>query len=182
MSQISPIIYLILSLLQFIILLRFICQVMNVNYYNPVTQSIVKISGYILTPLNVLNLNSNTYFLFVILYIFTLGKFYLPMLDSVESYPSAGFLVITFGYLMKDLTNIYWYLIIISAIKSWFNVFVSHPIFALIDELCEPLYRVVRNILPTFSGIDFSPIVLLFSLQIVEIIFIPRIVQLGYII
>ncbi len=182
MSQISPIIYLILSLLQFIILLRFICQVMNVNYYNPVTQSIVKISGYILTPLNVLNLNSNTYFLFVILYIFTLGKLYLPMLDSVESYPSAGFLVITFGYLMKDLTNIYWYLIIISAVKSWFNVFVSHPIFELIDELCEPLYKVVRNILPTFSGIDFSPIVLLFSLQIVEIIFIPRIVQLGYII
>ena len=62
MTQISPIIYLILSLLQFIILLRFICQVMDVNYYNPVTQSIVKISGYILTPLNVLNLNSNTYF------------------------------------------------------------------------------------------------------------------------
>ena len=86
------------------------------------------------------------------------------------------------GYLMKDLTNIYWYLIIISAVKSWFNVFVSHPIFELIDELCEPLYKVVRNILPTFSGIDFSPIVLLFSLQIVEIIFIPRIVQLGYII
>ena len=84
MSQITPIIYLILSLLQFIILLRFICQIMNVNYYNPVTQSIVKISGYILAPFNVLNLNSNTYFLFIILYIFTLGKLYLPMLDSSE--------------------------------------------------------------------------------------------------
>ena len=182
MSQITPIIYLIVSLLQFIILLRFICQAMNVNYYNPVTQSIVKISGYILTPFNILNLNNNTYFLLVILYIFTLGKLYLPMLASIESYPSTGFLIITFGYLIKDLTNIYWYLIIISAVKSWFNVFVSHPIFALRDELCEPLYSVVRNILPTFSGIDFSPIVLLFFLQIVELIFVPRIVQLGYII
>ena len=91
MSQITPIIYLILSLLQFIILLRFICQIMNVNYYNPVTQSIVKISGYILAPFNILNLNSNTYFLFVILYIFTLGKLYLPMLNSVESYPRQVF-------------------------------------------------------------------------------------------
>ena len=182
MSQITPIIYLIVSLLQFIILLRFICQAMNVDYYNPVTQSIVKISGYILAPFNVLNLNSNTYFLLVILYIFTLGKLYLPMLASVESYPSTGFLMITFGYLIKDLTNIYWYLIIISAIKSWFNVFVNHPIFSLIDELCEPLYRIVRNILPTFSGIDFSPVVLLFFLQLVEIIFIPRIIHLGYII
>ncbi len=182
MSQITPIIYLIVSLLQFIILLRFICQAMNVNYYNPVTQSIVKISGYILVPFNLLNLNSNTYFLLLILYIFTLGKLYLPILASIESYPSSGFLIIAFGYLIKDLTNIYWYLIIISAVKSWFNIFVNHPVFALIDELCGPLYRIVRNVLPTFSGIDFSPIILLFFLQIVEIIFIPRIIQLGYII
>ena len=48
MSGLSPIIYLILSIMQFIILLRFICQAMGVNYYNPVTQSIVKISGYIM--------------------------------------------------------------------------------------------------------------------------------------
>ena len=64
MSGISPIIYLIMSLLQFIILLRFICQAMNVNYYNPVTQSIVKLSGYILKPFELLSLKLNSAILF----------------------------------------------------------------------------------------------------------------------
>ena len=180
MSGISPIIYLIISLLQFIILLRFICQAMNVNYYNPVTQSIVKLSGYILKPFELLNLKLNSVILFLILYLFTLAKFYLPMLATFESFTVISFMAIAFSYLIKDLTNIFFYLIIISAIKSWFNVFVSHPIFSLIDELCEPLYVFVRSALPPISGIDFSPIVILFVLQLIERFFIPQIMNLGY--
>ena len=182
MSGISPIIYLIISLLQFIILLRFICQAMNVNYYNPVTQSIVKLSGYILKPFEVLSFKLNSFILFLILYLFTLGKFYLPMLATFESFTVTSFMVIAFSYLIKDLTNIFFYLIIISAIKSWFNVFVSHPIFSLIDELCEPLYVFVRSALPPISGIDFSPVVILFTLQLIERFFIPQIMNLGYVI
>ena len=178
MTQITPIIYLIFSALQFIILLRFICQAMDVNYYNPVTQSIVKFSDYLLVPFNLFNLKSNTYYLLLVLFIFTFLKLYIPLLSSNENIPINSLTVISFGYLIKDLINIFWYLIIISAIKSWFNVFVSHPIFSLIDELCEPLYRVVRNILPTFSGIDFSPIILLLLLQLIEVIFLPRIFSL----
>ena len=178
MTQITPIVYLIFSALQFIILLRFICQAMDVNYYNPVTQSIIKFSDYLLVPFNLFNLKSNTYYLLLVLFIFTFLKLYIPLLSSNENIPINSLTVISFGYLIKDLINIFWYLIIISAIKSWFNVFVSHPIFSLIDELCEPLYRVVRNILPTFSGIDFSPIILLLLLQLIEVIFLPRIFSL----
>ncbi len=63
MSQITPIIYLFLSALQFIILLRFICQAMDVSYYNPVTQTVVKLSNYFLIPFNMLGLKANTYIL-----------------------------------------------------------------------------------------------------------------------
>ena len=178
MTQITPFVYLILSALQFIILLRFICQAMDVNYYNPVTQSIVKFSDYLLVPFNLFNLKSNTYYLLLVLFIFTFLKLYIPLLSSNENIPINSLAIISFGYLIKDLINIFWYLIIISAIKSWFNVFVSHPIFSLIDELCEPLYQVVRNLLPTFSGIDFSPIILLLLLQLIEVIFLPRIFSL----
>ncbi|MEK9907281.1 MAG: YggT family protein, partial [Gammaproteobacteria bacterium] len=88
-------------------------------------------------------------------------------------------LIVSFGYLIKDIVMIYWYLIIISAVKSWFNVFVNHPIFSLIDELCEPLYTFVRSAVPTLSGIDFSPVVILIFLQLIEILFLPRIFNLA---
>jgi len=178
MSTISTITYLVLSLCQFIILLRYICQTTDVNYYNPVTQSIVKLSGFLIKPFEILGVKINSYVLFVLLYGFTFLKLYLPLLVNNQTYPLDNLSVVSFGYLLRDLINIYWYLIVISAIKSWFNVFVSHPIFNLIDELSEPLYKYARSAIPSISGIDFSPIIILVTLQVLEIVFIPRIFNL----
>jgi len=179
MSQITPIIYLFLSALQFIILLRFICQAMDVSYYNPVTQTVVRLSDYFLIPFNMLGLKANTYTLLILLYLFTFIKLYAPLMINSQIYPINSLLIVSFGYLIKDIVMIYWYLVIISAVKSWFNVFVNHPIFSLIDELCEPLYRFVRSAVPTLSGIDFSPVIILIFLQLIEIIFLPRIFNLA---
>jgi len=178
MSTISTITYLVLSLCQFIILLRYICQTTDVNYYNPVTQSIAKLSGFLIKPFEILGVKINSYVLFVLLYGFTFLKLYLPLLVNNQTYPLDSLFVVSFGYLLRDLINIYWYLIVISAIKSWFNVFVSHPIFNLIDELSEPLYKYARSAIPSISGIDFSPIIILVTLQVLEIVFIPRIFNL----
>ena len=57
-------------------------------------------------------------------------------------------------------------------------MFLSIIQFSLIDDLCEPLYGYIRSFLPTLSGIDFSPVIILLFLQIIEIIFIPRIFNL----
>jgi YggT family protein len=178
MSGISSITYLILSACQFIILLRYICQATDVKYYNPVTQSIAKLSSFLIKPFEIIKLTINAYTLFIILYLFTFLKLYLPLLVNNQTYPLDSLSIVSFGYLLRDLINIYWYLIVISAIKSWFNVFVSHPIFNLIDELCEPIYRYTRSIIPSVAGIDFSPIIILVILQVLEIVFIPRIFNL----
>jgi YggT family protein len=178
MSGISSITYLLLSACQFVILLRYICQVSDVNYYNPVTQSIAKLSGFLIKPFDIIGITISSYVLFILLYGFTFLKLYLPLLVNNQTYPLDSLSIIAFGYLLRDLINIYWYLIVISAVKSWFNVFVSHPIFSLIDELCEPIYKYTRSAIPSISGIDFSPIIILVILQVLEIVFIPRIFNL----
>ena len=178
MSGLSSIIYLFLSACQFIILLRFLSQASNVNYYNPVTQSIVKLSGYLVKPFEYIGLRLTSFFLFIILFLFTFLKLYLPLIFNNHAYPLDSLLIISLGYLLRDIISIYWYLIVISAVKSWFNVFVNHPIFGLVDELCEPIYHYTRSVVPTFSGIDFSPIIILVLLQILEIVLIPRIFNL----
>jgi len=40
------------------------------------------------------------------------------------------------------------------------------------------LYRYARSAIPSISGIDFSPIIILVILQVLEIVFIPRIFNL----
>ncbi len=42
-----------------------------------------------------------------------------------------------------------------------------HPIRRTIDQFLDPLLDPIRRVLPTFGGIDFSPIVLMILIDIV---------------
>ena len=74
------------------------------------------------------------------------------------------------------LLNVLWWIIIVQAILSWliaFNVvnmtspFVRSLANAL-DRLTAPLYRPIRRFLPDFGGIDFSPLVVLLLIMVVQ--------------
>ena len=73
------------------------------------------------------------------------------------------------------LTIVTW-IIIIQVVLSWlfaFNVLNSSSqgvrAFALaIDRITAPLYRPIRRILPDFGGIDFSPLVVLIIIQVLQ--------------
>jgi len=75
-------------------------------------------------------------------------------------------------YLLSILT----WIIIIQVILSWlfaFNVLnVSSQgvrTFAVaIDRITAPLYRPIRRLLPDFGGIDFSPLVVLILIQVLQ--------------
>jgi YggT family protein len=69
-----------------------------------------------------------------------------------------------------------WWVIIVQAILSWllaFNVLnVSSPavrqISLALEKLTAPLYRPIRRILPDFGGIDFSPMVVLLLILVIQ--------------
>ncbi|MBO6676158.1 MAG: YggT family protein [Rhizobiales bacterium] len=68
--------------------------------------------------------------------------------------------------------NLYWWIIIISAILSWlvaFNVInprneIVGTIGRVVYGLTEPALRPIRRFLPNLGGIDISPIVLLLGI------------------
>lgn len=74
------------------------------------------------------------------------------------------------------LLRVLWWIIIVQAILSWlvaFNVINTHNDFVrsllyALDRLTEPLYRPFRKILPDFGGIDFSPLVVLLIVLMVD--------------
>jgi YggT family protein len=43
-----------------------------------------------------------------------------------------------------------------------------NPIRAFLDRIVEPLLSPIRRVLPTMSGIDFSPMVLIILLQVLD--------------
>jgi YggT family protein len=70
----------------------------------------------------------------------------------------------------------YWYIVIAAVILSWliaFNVVnTRNQIVAMIADflyrLTEPVFRPIRQFMPNLGGIDFSPLIVLLILYIIE--------------
>ena len=87
--------------------------------------------------------------------------------------------------------NIYWWIIIASAILSWLyafnivnggNAFVDQ-VATFLYRMTEPVYRRVRSVLPDLGGIDLSPLVVLLGIfflqQLILIYIVPAVVRAG---
>ena len=74
------------------------------------------------------------------------------------------------------LLTVVWWIIVIQMILSWlvaFNVINTYNDFVRglmrgLDRITEPVYRPIRKVLPDFGGLDFSPMVVLILLLILD--------------
>ncbi len=74
------------------------------------------------------------------------------------------------------LLQLYWWVLLIMIIMSWlisFNVintrnqFVA-AVWRVINQLTEPVLNPIRRVLPSFSGLDLSPLVAFLLLFFIE--------------
>ncbi|WP_454885710.1 YggT family protein [Sphingomonas oryzagri] len=84
--------------------------------------------------------------------------------------------------ILQLLLQVLFYIIMIQAIASWliaFNVintrndFVRQLLYAL-DRITAPIYRPIRRIMPDFGGLDFSPMVVILIIIILQRILLPN--------
>ena len=74
------------------------------------------------------------------------------------------------------LLDIVWWVILIQFVLSLlivFNVINTHNefmrnLYGALEKMTEPLYRPIRRMLPDFGGIDFSPMVVVIIIMILQ--------------
>ena len=79
-------------------------------------------------------------------------------------------------YLLIQILDLYWWIVIINVIISWligFNVLNTQNrfvfmIFDFTNRLTNPILNKIRNVLPNFGTIDASPVVLLLALWFIK--------------
>ena len=84
------------------------------------------------------------------------------------------------GLLIQIIQSVVWVitlLILADVIVSYF-INPYHPVRSFLDRIVQPMMMPIQRILPTFGGIDFSPIVLLLLIQLVETFLINILVAL----
>ncbi len=63
--------------------------------------------------------------------------------------------------------QIYFVLMILRVLLSWFpNINWYDPPFSILSQLTDPYLNLFRSIIPPLGGIDFSPMIAFFVLQI----------------
>jgi YggT family protein len=70
--------------------------------------------------------------------------------------------------LLSLVINLLILLVFVHAIGSWFPPVRERGFYRKLDALIEPLLRPIRNVLPTYGNIDFSPLVLLLILYLIK--------------
>lgn len=75
----------------------------------------------------------------------------------------SGFLILFINLLIQAL----FYAILGRVILSWIDPQVNWGITRVLYDMTEPVLGPIRNVLPSFGMIDFSPLVALLLLQLV---------------
>ncbi|MCS6906455.1 MAG: YggT family protein [Anaerolineales bacterium] len=68
---------------------------------------------------------------------------------------------------LRTVLQVYTFVVILKVILSYF-LSPYHPIREAIDRLVDPLLNPIRRVLPPVGMFDFSPLVLIILIQIVD--------------
>ncbi|MFK9882679.1 YggT family protein, partial [Klebsiella pneumoniae] len=69
--------------------------------------------------------------------------------------------------LLKTIGSLIFWVLLLMAIMSWVSQGRS-PVEYVLMQLADPLLRPIRNLLPSMGGIDFSPMVLVLLLYVIN--------------
>ncbi len=161
-----------LSLFLLLVMLRFLLQLVRADFYNPISQFLVKVTNPLILPLRKLvpglwGLDLAALLLLVLVQIagiaamLFLNGFALPnplllLLWSVLGI--AGLLV-----------NFYFFALLAVIILSWIAPGSHNPVIYLLHQVTEPVMAPFRRLLPAMGGMDFSPILVFIGINVVQI-------------
>jgi YggT family protein len=163
------------------VMLRLILQVARADFYNPVSQFLVKVTNPPLVPMRrvipgVMGIDVAAVVLMLILK--TIEIFLITLMSGV-SLSIMGLFVFAIADLLELLLNVFFFTILIQVIMSWVNPGGHNPAIALLYGINEPLLSRARRMIPPISGFDLSPIVVMIALQLLSILLIAPIKDLA---
>ena len=176
-----------------LVLLRFLLQMLRADFYNPVSQFIVKLTSH---PLKLLRRvipsvggQDTAAIVFCLMLIY--GKFLLLRLLSIPAVQIggvmapitgvsyAGLLVLCIADLIALTLTVFLVAVIIQVILSWVSPGQYNPVIGLVHKLSDPVLKPIRRLIPSLGGLDLSPLFATLLLLVAKMLIVPPIVYLG---
>jgi YggT family protein len=153
-----------------LLILRFLFQLLRVDFRNPVAGAIVKITN---PPLRIFRrfvpglYGIDLASVVLILLVAFLKTFFLLYIDGYMANP-AGLLVYGLG---ESLNITCWVLLIAifaSVVLSWIAPHSHNPAARIVDGISDAVLRPFRRLMPNLGGLDITPIFAILAINLVQ--------------
>jgi YggT family protein len=158
-----------------LLLIRFLLQLSQADFYNPVSQGILKICRPIAAPLEKLIPAMGRFNLAVLATAILVKWSFFVLIAAANGLLSVGifsYLALAVFELLRTLITIYFYGVFILVIFSWVGT-PPHPAARLINQVILPYTNIFRRFIPPLGMIDISPMVAIFTLMIIRAQILP---------
>lgn len=165
-----------------VLMLRMLLQYLGANYYNPVSQFVVRTTTPVVRPFQQFIPGFRGVDLAIVTVIFLLTLIKLASLSWIKILvlpKLPGLLILSIADILKSLASLYTFLIIGRVILSWIQNPQLGPISEILYRLTEGLLQPIRQRMPLIGGFDLSPLVLLIIIQVLVIIIVGPIHLAG---
>lgn len=153
------------------VLLRFLLALVRADFYNPLSQFLVKITNPVLVPLRRFVPPMGKLDTASLVLAFSLKLIAVVLLMSLQgiNIGLGGLLLAVLADLIRTVVWIFMIALIIQAIMSWVGNSYGNPMGSLLDSLTAPLLDPIRKFVPLIGMVDLSPLVAILLLQVVLI-------------
>jgi YggT family protein len=161
-------------------------QLVRADFYNPFAQFIYKITNPPLLPLRKIipklgNLELSAVLLALILQALELVTiFYIKGFTMTLSVTAIGGLFLRgAGELLDIVFVIYLFASFMLLIFSWMQPGRYNPVISVLAQVVEPVYKPIRNRLPSIGSLDITPMLVIFLLILCRILISDPIINFG---
>ena len=164
------------------LILRYLLTIVRVDSLNPLSTLIMKVTNPLLKPLRrtIPGYFGIDWASIISLFLVQAIEIILVALIITGGIPAfSGLTMLTIAYLLRTILYIYLFIIIVQVIISWINPNVYNPITTIMYQISEPILKPIRQFIPSSGGLDFSPLVALIIINLLMILIISPLMDLG---
>ena len=154
------------------VVLRMLLGYAGANFYNPLSQFLVKITNPVLVPLRrfIPSIGKIDTSAIVLALGLTVVKIILLSLVVTGNINIISIILASVIDLIKVVIWVYIISLLIQAVMSWVGSAHGNYVAPLIQSLTTPLLRPISNVIPNIGALDLSPLVAILILNILLII------------
>jgi YggT family protein len=174
----NPIVFLVQTLFGLyaaVVAMRFLLQWARADFYNPLSQFVVKVTTPVLRPLRRVIPGYGGVDLAALVLLWVLTAVELGILGMVLEIDRSPFLAVGWAIpnIVELFINIFLFAVLIRVILSWVNPDPYNPAASLLNQLTDPLMRPAQRLIRPIGGIDLSPMLVMMALVLLNMLLIP---------